>query len=47
MTDAGVITDLLSLEAGEVQATNSAIYPADKFPVDRVSRTYRWTITTR
>lgn len=36
VTDAGASTDLVSVEPGEVQATNQDIYPAEKFAVDRV-----------
>jgi protease I len=34
--EAGARTELLSIEPGEVQATNHDINPADTFPVDRV-----------
>jgi protease I len=33
--DAGATTELLSVQGGEIQAMNSDIEPADKFPVDR------------
>ncbi len=33
--NAGATTELLSLESGEIQAMNSDINPADKFPVDK------------
>jgi protease I len=36
VTDAGAITELVSLEPGTIQATNHDIEPADKFDVDRV-----------
>ncbi|MBA2552984.1 MAG: DJ-1/PfpI family protein, partial [Geodermatophilaceae bacterium] len=35
LTDAGAQVHLLSLEAGEIQAMNHDIEPADTFPVDR------------
>ncbi len=35
LTDAGAQVDLLSLEAGEIQAMNHDIESADTFPVDR------------
>lgn len=36
VTDAGAITELVSLEPGSIQATSHDIEPADKFDVDRV-----------
>ena len=33
--DAGATTELLSVQSGEIQAMNSDIEPADKFPVDK------------
>lgn len=35
VTEAGAVTELLSLEPGTVQATNHDIEPADQFDVDR------------
>jgi protease I len=36
VTEAGALTELVSLEPGTVQATNHDIEPADQFDVDRV-----------
>jgi protease I len=36
VTDAGAVTELLSLKPGTIQATNHDIEPADQFDVDRV-----------
>jgi protease I len=33
--DAGATTELLSIEAGEIQAVNGDINPSEKFPVDK------------
>lgn len=35
LTEAGAVTELVSVEDGQVQATNADINPADSFPVDR------------
>ena len=34
--EAGAETELLSIEAGEIQATDGDIYPSEKFTVDKV-----------
>jgi protease I len=36
VTEAGAVTELVSLEPGTIQATNHDIEPADQFDVDRV-----------